>query len=113
MVREVLTGALLLIGAGLMLLSAVGILRLPDVFARMQAAAKPGTLGIACMFLAVMIHFGSVGVIVRSLAVIIFFLITAPVAAHMIGRAAFTLGVPMWEGTIINELRRQGDRPNR
>jgi multicomponent Na+:H+ antiporter subunit G len=92
-----------------MLLAAVGIVRLPDLFTRMHAATKPATLGTALTMLAVAVHFGELGVTTRALLVVVFFVITAPVGAHMIGRAAYLAGVPLWEGTILDERRHRGD----
>lgn len=100
----------LLVGGAFLLLAAVGLIRMPDLFSRMQAATKAATLGAGCMILAVAVYFSDVGVTVRSLLVIIFFFLTAPVAAHMIGRAAYFVGVPLWEGTLVDELRDNYDR---
>ena len=83
----------------------MGVLRMPDLFTRMQPATKGTTLGIACTLLAVAVHFGDSSVTTRALATIAFFFLTAPVTAHLIGRASFFVGVPLWKGTVIDELR--------
>jgi len=88
-----------------MLLAAVGLLRLPDLFMRMQAATKSSTLGIACMLLAVAVHFGQLGITTLALLIIAFFFLTAPVATHMVARAAYLVGVPLWQGTVMDDLR--------
>jgi multicomponent Na+:H+ antiporter subunit G len=103
--RALLAGALLVVGATFMLLAAVGVVRLPDLFTRMQSTSKAATLGVGCVLLAAALHFGELGAATRALAVIVFVFLTAPVAAHMIGRAAYFVGVPLWEGTIQDELR--------
>jgi multicomponent Na+:H+ antiporter subunit G len=100
---------LMLIGASFLLLAAVGILRMPDLFTRMQPATKAATLGVACMLLAVAVYFGRMGITTRALAGITFFFLTAPVTAHLIGRAAYFVGVPRWEGTVIDELHDKYD----
>jgi multicomponent Na+:H+ antiporter subunit G len=97
--------ALLLAGATLMLLAAVGVVRMPDVFSRMQAATKASSLGIGCMMLAVAVYFGDLAITTRVLMIVVFVFLTAPVSAHMIGRAAYRVGVPPWKGTVIDELR--------
>jgi len=102
---DIISAALIVIGGGFMLLAGVGILRMPDLFMRMQAATKAATLGAGCMLLAVAVHFGELTVVARALLVIAFVLLTAPVAAHMIARAAYSVGTPLWEGTITDELR--------
>lgn len=103
--KEWITAILMLLGAAFMLLAAIGIARMPDVYTRMQPATKAATLGAGCMLLAVAVHFNEVGVTMRALAGIAFVALTAPVAAHMIGRAAYLLGLPQWENTHVDELR--------
>jgi multicomponent Na+:H+ antiporter subunit G len=102
---ELIGDGLMLIGALFLLLAAVGMLRMPDLFTRMQAATKASTLGIACVLLAVALHFSSIGVTMRALAALAFFLLTAPVTAHLIGRASYFVGTPLWERTVGDELR--------
>jgi multicomponent Na+:H+ antiporter subunit G len=108
--KEWITAILMLLGAAFMLLASIGITRMPDVYTRMQPATKAATLGAGCMLLAVAVHFSEVGVTMRALAGIAFVVLTAPVAAHMIGRAAYLLGLPMWEGTQVDELEGRYDR---
>ena len=108
--NEILSSVLMLIGATFALLAGAGVLRMPDLFTRMQAATKASTLGIGCIILAVAVHFGELGITTRALATVIFVFLTAPVAAHMIARAAYFVGVPLWDQTIIDELHGQYDR---
>jgi multicomponent Na+:H+ antiporter subunit G len=103
--NELISNILMMIGAIFLLLAAVGVLRMPDLFTRMQPATKGTTLGIACTLLALAVHFGDSGVTTRALAAIAFFYLTAPVTAHLIGRASYFVGVPLWNGTVIDELR--------
>ena len=107
-----ISAALMSIGSLLALLAAVGVLRMPDLFTRMQTATKASALGVSCLILAVAVHFGELGIITRALATIFFIFLTAPIAAHMIGRAAYFNGVPLWKGTIIDELRGEYDLRN-
>ncbi len=109
-VFELIEHTLILAGAGLILLAAIGILRMPDLLIRMHATTKAATLGSALMVAGVAVHFESVQVGTRALAVIVFLLITAPVAAHMLARAAYFLGVPLWRHTAIDELGSHYDR---
>jgi multicomponent Na+:H+ antiporter subunit G len=109
MMNDLIAAVLLLIGASFLLLAGVGMLRMPDVFSRMQAATKASTLGVACVLVAVAVHFNDWGITMRALAASVFFLLTAPVSAHLIGRASYFLGVPLWEGTVIDELRGRYD----
>ncbi len=105
MLREILVMTLMLSGAFFMFLAGIGILRMPDLFLRMSSTAKAGTLGAGLLLLAATIHFSDLAITTRSLAIIIFLMLTAPVAAHMIGRAAYFDGVPLWKGTVRDDLR--------
>ena len=109
-VRDAVAVALMAAGATLMLLAAVGVLRMPDLYSRMQAATKASTLGSGCLLLAVAVHFADLAITVRVLLIVVFILLTAPVSAHMIGRAAYFVGVPHWKGTTVDELRGRYDR---
>ena len=104
--RAWITIALLVAGSGLMLLSAVAMVRFPDLYARMQTSTKASTLGIACLALAAAVHFGSLVITSRAIAIAVFVFLTAPVAAHVIGRAAHMAGVELWSGTLFDDLRR-------
>lgn len=103
--RELITAILIIIGALFMFLGSIGILRMPDLFLRMSATTKVTALGVALMLLAAAIYFNEMGVVARAVAILVFVLLTAPVGAHMIGRAAYFTGVPLWQGTIADELR--------
>ncbi|HOL72444.1 MAG TPA: monovalent cation/H(+) antiporter subunit G [Bryobacteraceae bacterium] len=106
---SVIAGFFLLVGAAFMLLAALGVLRMPDLFMRMQATSKATTLGVGCLMLGVAIHFGDLGTVLRACAIVALFFVTAPIAAHVIARAAYFLGAVMWNQTIIDELRGRYD----
>ena len=101
---EIVAAVLLFGGSSFMLITALGLVRLPDFFLRMHAITKAGTLGVGLIFLAVAAFFGDVGTVTRALATIAFVLLTAPVSAHMIGRAGYLEDVPMAEGTTLDAL---------
>jgi multicomponent Na+:H+ antiporter subunit G len=111
--RTGLTLGFMAIGALFTLLAAVGIVRLPDLFTRMQASTKSATLGVACMMIAALVHFGDLAVSARALLIVGALFLTAPVAAHAIGRAAYRRGVELWAGTIFDDLREHHDRSQR
>jgi multicomponent Na+:H+ antiporter subunit G len=103
--NDLITAALLLIGSTFMLLAGVGVVRMPDLFMRTQASTKAATLGVGCMLLAVAVHFGELAIVTRCVLVTAFVVLTAPVSAHMIARAAYSVGTPLWPGSIVDELR--------
>ena len=107
---EILASLLLFAGAGFMLLAAVGVVRMPDLYTRMQATTKATTLGVGCLVLAVAVGVGGIGAWVRAAAIIVFLYLTAPVAAHLIARAAYFVGTGKWKGTIIDEMHGRYDQ---
>ena len=91
------------------LLAAIGIIRMPDFYLRLSVTVKATTLGVAMMLVAAAIYFGEIPTTSKSLAIIFFLILTAPVAAHMIGRAAYSTGVPMWKKSVLDELEHKYD----
>ena len=108
-VSDIISAVMLLIGAYFMLIGAVGLVRMPDLFMRMSATTKSVTLGVSFMLGGAVVHFNDLGVGARVIATIVFVFITAPIAAHMIGRAGYARQVKLWEGTIADELRDRYD----
>ena len=104
----VLSGALLLAGTALALAAAVGLVRLPDLFSRMHAATKPATLGLLLVTVGAALSVPRAGDAVKLLLVAALQLLTAPVAAHMVGRAAYRARTPQAEGLVVDELRDEG-----
>lgn len=110
--KDILTAALLLAGSFFALISAIGIVRLPDIFNRMHAASKSGTLGAGLIMTALAVHFQDSAMTFEVLAIIAFIITTAPIAAHVIARAAYRTGEPLWEKSVIDELKPpQGQSP--
>lgn len=106
---EVLVSILLLLGASFMVLASVGVLRLPDLPTRMHATTKAGALGAMLTMGGVAFYFADSIVVARAIAIVVFIFLTAPIAAHVIGRAGYFTGVELWEGTVKDELREHYD----
>jgi multicomponent Na+:H+ antiporter subunit G len=102
---NIVAAVLLLGGTFFMLVASIGLLRLPDLYTRMHAITKAGTLGVGLALVGVAVAFGDLSVTTRALAVILFVLLTAPVSAHMIGRAGYLGGVAMWSGTLFDQWK--------
>jgi multicomponent Na+:H+ antiporter subunit G len=103
-VSDPLATIAVILGVVLGVLSAVGLLRMPDVYMRLQVASKASSLGIALLMAGVALHFGELSVTIRALLVVIFLFLTAPVTAHVIGRAAYITRTPLAPGTSPDEL---------
>lgn len=110
---DILAGVLVLVGAVFVFAAAVGIVRMPDVYVRMHAATKAGTLGSGLILVAVAVIAEDSGIVLRALAAVVFLIATTPVAAHLLGRAAYLSGVPLWSGTKLDELAGRYDRKTR
>lgn len=106
---DVIVSLFLLAGASFMLLAAVGIVRLPDLPTRMHASTKAGAMGAMFIMGGVAFFFGDSVVVARAFAIVLFILITSPIAAHVIGRAGYFTGTELWEGTVKDELRENYD----
>jgi multicomponent Na+:H+ antiporter subunit G len=83
----ILCAVLLVAGAAFALIAALGLLRLPDLLTRMHAASKAGTAGSGLLLIAAAIHLGDWQVWLKAFAAIAFFVLTAPVSAHLLAKA--------------------------
>lgn len=101
--REVLSLIFMFIGGLFNIFGCIGLVRLPDVFNRLQASTKCVTLG-TCLTLFGVIISGSVNASLKSFLCVIFILITAPTAAHALSRASIKSGVKLWEKSVVNKL---------
>lgn len=93
------------VGVLFMLISALGILRLPDVFTRMHAAGKAATLGVSCLLLAAGIFFGDASQFWRMVALIVLFFVTAPIATTTMARAAYRTAKPGDFTLTVDEMK--------
>ena len=108
---DVLTAIMWIAGSGFALLAALGVLRLPDVFTRMQASTKASTLGLGCLLIGAALQLGDFGSLIRVVSIGAFVLLTTPVAGHVIARASYLAEVPLWDGTVLDERRTAQERP--
>ncbi|MEC0169297.1 monovalent cation/H(+) antiporter subunit G [Paenibacillus graminis] len=107
LIGELLIAILVLLGALLCGLGAFGLVRLPDVYLRSHAATKSATLGVLCVLAgAFLFFFFYIEVVsIKLLLGIVFVFITSPVAGHLNGRAAYRSGVPLWKGSVQDDLK--------
>ncbi|OLT31004.1 Na+/H+ antiporter subunit G [Kytococcus sp. CUA-901] len=109
---QIAGASFLLVGALLSLVAGIGLTRFPDVLTRMHAATKPQTMGLVLMAI-------GFGLVVREwpvwaalLLAVLFQFLTAPVAAHMIGRGALRTGqvrLPLYEDPAVSADARDDD----
>lgn len=103
---EIIVSIFILIGVFFTLLSAIGVLRLPDVYSRMHTAGKSSTLGVISLMIATFLYFIPEGIVnVKVLLAIIFIFMTAPLSALVINRSAYRMGVPLEKNTMQDDLK--------
>jgi multicomponent Na+:H+ antiporter subunit G len=118
-VTEIIVIALAAIGVAFSLSGAVGILRMPDVYSRIQCSSKTITIGALPVLIALVVAEGPVSTYgSRALIVAMLLLVLNPVASHALARAAYKTGVPMWRGAVTDEPRQRAaqasaDQPGR
>jgi multicomponent Na+:H+ antiporter subunit G len=101
-------GILLIAGGIFSALAALGLLRFPDLYTRFHAASLGGALGLGLVFIAIALTSFDLAVAVRALLGLLFLLLTAPVAAHLLARAARQSGVEPTANTNTSEMRKDG-----
>ena len=103
-VADVVAGICLVSGAFLAFAAGVGVLRFPDLLARMHAGTKPQVLGLILLLVGEALRVRSLQVLGMLVLIAIFQLLTAPVAAHMVGRAGYRTGKVRSELLVVDEL---------
>ncbi|NPE29204.1 monovalent cation/H(+) antiporter subunit G [Methanococcoides sp. SA1] len=107
LIQDIISTFLLVVGAFFVFLGMVGLIRLPDVYNRLHATTKIGTLGAFGVMLSIVTKVGLEPIGVKAITVGLFILLTAPVAAHMIGRAAHRHGVGLCKESVIDEYGKE------
>lgn len=107
---DLIIAILILTGSFLMLLAGIGINRMPDLLTRMHATTKAGALGVGLMVVAfAVVNWGDMAFVVRALAVVVFVILTAPIAAHVLARASYFVGIPQWDGVVKDVIKERYD----
>ncbi len=103
-VLESLSLVCLIAAGGFSVAAGIGLLRFPDALSRLHAATKPQIFGLLLVILAIALHDRSWLTLLALLPVFVFQCLTAPIAAHMVGRAAYRLGQLDDESLVVDEL---------
>ncbi|MFZ4894232.1 monovalent cation/H(+) antiporter subunit G [Plantibacter sp. Mn2098] len=113
-IGDVVTAALVLVGAIMCFAAGVGLLRFPDVLSRLHAATKPQILGLIAIVADVAVSNPSIGTVTLAIAIVVFQALTAPISAHMVARAAYRSGNMDPKILIRDELRgrEEANRPD-
>jgi multicomponent Na+:H+ antiporter subunit G len=103
MIGVIIGEILMILGALFVFLAALGLMRMPDVYNRMQTSTKAVTLG-AILSITGMIIIQPAWAL-KGIVIILFLLFTNPISAHSIGRASYITGVKMWEGSVVDKFK--------
>lgn len=90
---------LIIVGTALIFISAIGIIRLPDFYLRMSAITKAATLGLFLLLIGLAIYFNNLELSIKSFVIIMLVMLTNPVGAHAIARAAYMKDTKLWDGS--------------
>ncbi|MGO3152763.1 MAG: monovalent cation/H(+) antiporter subunit G [Galactobacter sp.] len=102
LVRDVIVSVLMIVGCLMSLGAAIGLLRFGDILSRMHAATKPQVLGLACLLAAVAVHQSMWSWLPILVLIFVLQALTAPVSAHMVGRAAYR-SKHLDSGTLVSD----------
>jgi len=95
------------IGLAFDVFGCIGLIRLPDLYNRLQASTKCVTLGTCSILFGTFLMLGFTGGGIKALLAVVFLLITSPVSAHAIARAAHRSGVPLCKGSVVDEYDKE------
>ncbi len=107
-IQEMATALLATVGVLFMLISAIGLLRLPDIFSRMHAAGKASTIGVGCLLLSAGVYFWDINLFWRMILLIVLIFATSPIATSAMARAAYRTGTPKGLHLQIDEMGDKG-----
>jgi len=116
MIKEIISAAFILIGSVFMLISSLGMIRLPDFYIRNSASTKAVVLGVLLVLTGVGIHYNETMIFIEIVAILFFIFLIAPLAAHIVARAAVITDVDFWKKTTLDGLKgykEQLEKPQR
>ncbi|MFH1221225.1 MAG: monovalent cation/H(+) antiporter subunit G [Candidatus Eisenbacteria bacterium] len=106
MSSNVIIGYILIsIGAFFDFVGCVGLLRLPDVYNRCQAATKCVTLGTILVLAGTAVVTASPAIAIKAGLCAVFVLFTSPTAAHALVRGSYLAGVRLWDKSVVNKFK--------
>ena len=101
--NEIIGAVFIIVGLAFDFFGCLGLIRLPDVYNRLQAATKCVTLGTFSIMLGTFAIFGFTPVGIKAILCGIFLLLTSPTAAHALSRGAYKAGVKLWSGSVVDK----------
>lgn len=109
MISKIICLLFIYLGVFLMFVASLGLFRLPDIYCRMSAVTKAVTFKIGLILLGVCVYLNTLSVIVNAVLVVFFLFLTTPVSSHLMGREAYHRKMPLWEGTLVDEMNEEAE----
>ncbi len=107
--KEILVIFFLSAGALGILIAAIGLLKMPDVYLRMSASTIGATFGVAFMLIGAVLHFFTFSITMQVFGILIFLILTVPIGAQLLAKAAYIMKLPIWEKMGHDALAGQYD----
>lgn len=104
--REVFEIIFMVTGSFFSLTAAIGVYRFPDFYTRMHSAGKVSSFGIGFYLLALIVKYPHLDIIIKSLLCLFFIVLTTPLSAQMIMRAAYHLKVPATQLGHVDDYKK-------
>ncbi len=108
-IQQLIGYIFIILGLGFDIFGCIGLLRLPDVYNRLQATTKCVTLGTCSILLGTFVIKGLCTTGVKAILVAVFLLLTSPVAAHALARGAYKSGVKLWSKSVVDKYEQDGN----
>lgn len=102
---DIIVVVLMAAGVFFHIVASLGILRMPDLYMRISGMSMAGTLGTSCFMIAAAVHFADFAITCRAIVIILFIFITSPISGHILGRAAYLSGLPLWPKSVIDQWK--------
>lgn len=109
---EIFSAVFVLLGSFLMLIAAIGILRLPDFYIRLSAVTKTSTIGIGLILLGAFIYLNNLTILLESIGILFFVILTSPASAHITAKAATHIKIPFWKHTNLEDYEKAPEMPD-
>lgn len=113
LVREIISAVFILSGVIFMVISAIGVITLPDFYTRNSASTKSISLGVALILIGAAVYYNTIPVLLQIVAILFFIALMTPLAAHIMGRTACKINIPFWERTNTKELQAYKEEQDR
>ena len=103
--NELIGMIFIIIGLAFDFFGCLGLIRLPDVYNRLQASTKCVTLGTCSILFGLFLFKGFTAMGIKALLCIVFIVLTAPVSAHALSRGAHKFGVKLWDKSVCDKYQ--------